>query len=204
MFVSASFQQHCASVPVYVTKRLKETECQQCQRYYETAPTTKYVRQCNPIFDEKCSTEYIRHCKTTQRCLMIYQTVCNSQGYEQHCTNEVGDRPTDRPIDSGLWQTRKTGRQTERDLLRDRASPWSAAREKPIWPENILKGDRISYKSPQWDIMDTEVELQARLEMAGEGGNEGMIARPFHKHDKRCTPLACPCRAGRNYNLTAE
>ena len=81
--------QHCASVPVYVTKRVKETECQQCQRYYETEPSTKYVRQCNPIFDEKCSTEYIRHCKTTQRCLMIYQTVCNSQGYEQHCTNEV-------------------------------------------------------------------------------------------------------------------
>ena len=40
--------------------------------------------------------------------------------------------------------------------------------------------------------MDTEVELEARVEMAGEGG---MIARPFHKHDKRCTPLACPCRA---------
>ena len=97
MFLLPSFQQHCASVPVYVTKRLKETECQQCQRYYETAPTTKYVRQCNPIFDEKCSTEYIRHCKTTQRCLMIYQTVCNSQGYEQHCTNEVGRRPNDRP-----------------------------------------------------------------------------------------------------------
>ena len=86
------FPQHCASVPVYVTKRVKETECQQCQRYYETEPTTKYVRQCNPIFDEKCSTEYIRHCKTNQRCLMIYQTVCNSQGYEQHCTNEVGER----------------------------------------------------------------------------------------------------------------
>ena len=90
--------QHCASVPVYVTKRVKETECQQCQRYYETEPSTKYVRQCNPIFDEKCSTEYIRHCKTTQRCLMIYQTVCNSQGYEQHCTNEVT----------------KTGRETDR------------------------------------------------------------------------------------------
>ena len=113
MFVSASFQQHCASVPVYVTKRLKETECQQCQRYYETAPTTKYVRQCNPIFDEKCSTEYIRHCKTTQRCLMIYQTVCNSQGYEQHCTNEVGHRPT---------LADEKDRQKEGDLLRDRAS----------------------------------------------------------------------------------
>ena len=41
--------------------------------------------------------------------------------------------------------------------------------------------------------MDTEVELEARLEMAGEGG---MIARPFHKHDKRCTLLACLIRAG--------
>ena len=118
-------------MPVYVTKRLKETECQQCQRYYETAPTTKYVRQCNPIFDEKCSTEYIRHCKTTQRCLMIYQTVCNSQGYEQHCTNEVGHRPTDRPT---LADEKDRERQTERDLLRDRAS-----REKPILPENIFK-----------------------------------------------------------------
>ena len=53
--------------------------------------------------------------------------------------HQRGRPPTDR-----LWQTRKTERQKEGDLLRDRASwPRSAAREKPILPENILREEGI-------------------------------------------------------------
>lgn len=60
-----------------------------CRKYYETVPTTKWVKECNPVFDEKCKTSYLQHCKSDTRCVMIYQTVCSSMGYDQHCTNEV-------------------------------------------------------------------------------------------------------------------
>ncbi len=84
------FFQYCNTIPIFRTRKERETECQRCRRYFVTVPTTKYVRQCNPIFDERCHTEYIKHCKTDQRCTMLYQTVCQNQGYEQLCTNEVG------------------------------------------------------------------------------------------------------------------
>ncbi len=37
-------------MPVYVTKKAKETECQKCRKYYETVPTTKWVKECNPVW----------------------------------------------------------------------------------------------------------------------------------------------------------
>jgi len=54
------YEEVCESVPVYVTKKAKETECQKCRKYYETVPTTKWVKECNPVYDEKCDTKYQR------------------------------------------------------------------------------------------------------------------------------------------------
>ena len=43
------YMQVCETVPVYVTKKAKETECQKCRRFYETVPTTKWVKECHPV-----------------------------------------------------------------------------------------------------------------------------------------------------------
>ena len=76
---------------MYVTRKEKVTECQKCKKYTVPVPVTKWIKQCNPVFDEKCKTTYLSHCKSEQRCVMIYQTVCNPgyDGYGQHCSNEV-------------------------------------------------------------------------------------------------------------------
>lgn len=76
-----------------MTRKVKETECQKCRKYYETVPTTKWMVECNPVYDEKCHTKYQTDCHSETRCVMLYQTVCTNSydGYsKQHCQNEVG------------------------------------------------------------------------------------------------------------------
>ena len=42
-------------------------------------------RQCMDVYDEKCETKYPAKCVEDQSCTMIYQTKCESSGYNQKC-----------------------------------------------------------------------------------------------------------------------
>ena len=37
------------------------------------------------VYDEKCETKYPAKCVEDQSCTMIYQTKCESSGYNQKC-----------------------------------------------------------------------------------------------------------------------
>ena len=85
------YDEVCDSVPVFMSRKVLQTECQKCHRYYETVPVKKWVTECNPVYTEDCHTEYESHCHSDQRCVMVYQTVCTNSynGYaQQHCQNE--------------------------------------------------------------------------------------------------------------------
>ena len=72
----------------------KEIECQKCRKFQVTVMKPKLFKECHPVFDEKCKTKYNKHCTVTERCTMVYQTVCNSDyggGYhKQQVCKQVG------------------------------------------------------------------------------------------------------------------
>lgn len=82
------YEQVCNSVAVPVVRQVKEIECQKCRKYKVAVPKTKWVKECNPVYDEKCKTEYHQHCKEETRCHIIYQTICDNSGYQQHCGSQ--------------------------------------------------------------------------------------------------------------------
>jgi len=82
------YEQVCSSVPVPQVREVKEIECQKCRKYKVPRPKTKWVKECNPVYDEKCKTEYHQHCKEMTRCHVLYQTICDNSGYQQHCESQ--------------------------------------------------------------------------------------------------------------------
>mgnify|MGYP001162951828 FL=1 len=44
-----------------------------------------FFRQCVDVYDEKCETKYPAKCTEDQSCTMVYQTKCDTVGYNQKC-----------------------------------------------------------------------------------------------------------------------
>ena len=88
--------QSCQQLPVVESKRVKVTECQRCQRFYQEVLDVTTVRRCAPVYDERCRTRYPRQCVRQRQCTDVYVTECkdahNGSGGGRHGGEKGGGK----------------------------------------------------------------------------------------------------------------